>query len=396
MSHCILFVDDEPQILKTFRRVFADTPYNILLASSAHEALELLDKEPVDLLIADVRMPDMDGITLLKTVKERHPQVVRTILSGYADERLIFQSVSQNLAKLYLYKPWQNEQLIQHIERLIHMKDKLDLLKQSDAILTYGDLPTKNNTYQKLMEMLEKNVGINDLVPIIEADLAISSRVMRIANSAFYGMHTNSLRQALVFFGIKYIRELVLTCTLFSSSLSSPLFSQYLEELWQHSILTSRILTGLYDCVLNEKLPEQSHMMSLLHDVGRVAMLDQHPEVFGSLYPNLKNHKTSAALNQETELLGINHEELGGLLLDWWDFPYQVVEGALFHHEPFKANSVNRRLILALHIADRLSWHHPGESLEPLVEPEVIAALGITYDQLNLFMTTVKEIPYAY
>lgn len=396
MTHTILFVDDEPQILKSFKRVFAETAYNILLAPSGEAALKLLEEHVVDLIITDVRMPDMDGITLLSIVKNKYPNVVRTVLSGYAEEKLIFQAVAQNLAKLYLYKPWQNDILLQQVNRLIAMKVKLDGLKQTEAIVTYGDLPTKNNTYLKLMTLLEKNAGINDLVPIIEADMAISSRVMRIANSAFYGMHATTLRQALVFFGIKYIRELVLTCTLFSQSLSSPLISRYMDELWQHALLTSRILTGIYEQIYKEKLPDHAHMMSLLHDVGRVALIDQHPEVFGMLYPNLKNHKSTTALQQERELIGIDHQELGGLLLDWWDFPYLIVEGALYHHEPFNAEPLNRKIILTLHIADRLSWHLPGESIEPLVQPEILKALNIDLERLKLFMATLSDMPYAH
>lgn len=396
MTHTILFVDDEQQILKSFRRVFAETAYTVLLASDGEAALQLLSENEVDLIITDIRMPDMDGIALLGLVKSKYPRVVRTVLSGYADEKLIFQAVSQNLAKIYLYKPWHNEQLLQQVNRLLNMKVKLDQLKQTDTIMTYGDLPTKNMTYIKLMQLLENNAGINDLVPIIEADLAISSRVMRIANSAFYGMHATSLKQALVFFGIKYIRELVLTCTLFNQSLSSPLISRYMDELWQHSLLTSRILTGIYEQLYKEKLPDHAHMMSLLHDVGRVALIDQHPEVFGILYPNLKNHKSGLALEQEKELVGIDHQALGGLLLDWWDFPYLIVEGALFHHEPFNADALNRKVILTLHLADRLSWHLPGESIDPLVQPEVLSALNIQLDDLKLFMANLSEMPFSH
>jgi HD-like signal output (HDOD) protein len=396
MSNTILFVDDEPQILKSFKRVFSETTYNVLLANSGNAALEILASESVDIIITDIRMPEMDGIALLKIVKSEYPHIVRAILSGYADEKLIFQSVSQNLAKLYLYKPWQNENLLQQVERLFKMKVKLDQLKMTDSIVTYEDIPTQNQTYSKLMHLLENNVGITDIVPIIEADLAISSRVLRIANSAFYGVRTSSVKQALIFFGIKYVRELVLTCTLFSRSMSSPLISNYLQEIWNHSLLTSRILTALYEQVFTEKLPEQAYMMSLLHDVGRVVMLDQHPEVFGALYPSFKDHKSKVILEREKEALGITHQELGGLLLDWWDLPYSIVEGALYHHEPFNAETANQRLILILHLADRLSWHKPGDKIQLLVSEDILDALDLTYEQLDIFMTTITEIPFSH
>ncbi len=104
----IPIVDDEVQILKALSRVFFDTDYAIFTAESGQAALSLLEQHEIDLVISDMRMPLMDGYELLSKVKETYPDIIRIILSGYADESTVFKAILHNIAKFYLLKPWHN------------------------------------------------------------------------------------------------------------------------------------------------------------------------------------------------------------------------------------------------------------------------------------------------
>lgn len=95
------------------------------------------------------------------------------------------------------------------MEHLFIMKDRLNSLHLKESLLSCGDFPTQNLTYLKLTAMLKRDAGINEITTIIESDLAISTLVLRIANSAYYGIRSSSVKQALVFFGINHIREIV-------------------------------------------------------------------------------------------------------------------------------------------------------------------------------------------
>lgn len=392
MSRCILLVDDEELILKAFRRIFNETDYTVFLANSGKEALKILSQETIDILVSDMRMPEMDGMELLHRVKLLYPQIIRVILSGYADDQMIFQSLSQNLAKLYLYKPWQNEALIQQMERLFIMKDRLTSLHLKESLLSYGDLPTQNLTYLKLVAMLKRDAGITEITPIIEADLAISTRVLRIANSAYYGIRSSSVKQALVFFGINHIREIVLTCTLFNKASEDSKYTNYLDILWKHSNLTSHILTGIYERILKEKIPDESQMVGLLHDIGRVLLLDQYPVAFEYLSASLEDHNTDQIAAMETKIFGVTHGELGGLMLDWWDFPYSIVEGAIHHHNPIGANLIHEKLVIVLHVADKLSWYKSELNIEDFVDHESLNLLNINSEQLMELMIHIESL----
>ncbi|MFP4474506.1 MAG: response regulator [Desulfatibacillaceae bacterium] len=107
----ILFVDDEVGILSALKRVLRKENFRVLLANSGEHALEILEKEEVQVVVSDQRMPGMNGTELMAVVKRRHPDAVRIILSGYTEVDSITESVNKgNIYKFFL-KPWNDEAL---------------------------------------------------------------------------------------------------------------------------------------------------------------------------------------------------------------------------------------------------------------------------------------------
>ena len=112
----ILLVDDEPNVLKSLRRLIRTAKYNIILANSGKEALEVLAKENVDVVLSDQRMPEMTGTELFKKVKDKYPHTVRMILSGYTELDCIAESINDGAIFRFLTKPWSDEELLNHIK----------------------------------------------------------------------------------------------------------------------------------------------------------------------------------------------------------------------------------------------------------------------------------------
>ncbi len=106
----VLFVDDDEIILRSIKRGFLDEPYNQLLAKSGEEALDILQKEEVHVIVTDMRMPGMDGVELLKIVREKYPHIVRIILSGYADLSDLQAEFSEQEIFKFITKPWKLEE----------------------------------------------------------------------------------------------------------------------------------------------------------------------------------------------------------------------------------------------------------------------------------------------
>ena len=107
----LLFVDDEEGVLNALRRIFMDENYTILTANSGEKALMVLEERQVHLLISDHRMPGMNGAELLKTVRERWPETIRIMLTGYADVNSIMGAVKEGAVYKFITKPWNDEDL---------------------------------------------------------------------------------------------------------------------------------------------------------------------------------------------------------------------------------------------------------------------------------------------
>ncbi|WMN15089.1 response regulator [Pseudomonas piscis] len=108
----VLLVDDEEPILNSLRRLLRGQPYEVLLANSGAQALDILAQQPVDLVMSDARMPGMDGATLLAKVREGYPAARRILLTGYADLDTIVKAVNDGQIHQYLNKPWNDQELL--------------------------------------------------------------------------------------------------------------------------------------------------------------------------------------------------------------------------------------------------------------------------------------------
>ena len=81
----VLFVDDEENILNSLKRVFRKEGYNTFFAMSGKEGLDLLQTQQPGIVVSDQKMPEMTGVEFLKNVKEKAPETLRILLTGYAD-----------------------------------------------------------------------------------------------------------------------------------------------------------------------------------------------------------------------------------------------------------------------------------------------------------------------
>jgi len=106
----VLFVDDERRVLTSMRAMFR-RDYEVLLANSGQEAIDLLREHNVDVIVSDQRMPGMTGVEVLKAVKSLAPNAMRILLTGYADLKAIEASINEGEVFRYLTKPCPSEQL---------------------------------------------------------------------------------------------------------------------------------------------------------------------------------------------------------------------------------------------------------------------------------------------
>lgn len=150
----VLLVDDEEPILNSLRRLLRGQPYDVLLATSGAQALEILEQQPVNLVMSDARMPNMDGATLLALVHERYPATARIMLTGYADPSAIIKAINEGQIHRYISKPWNDEEMLLTLrqalehQHLAHERERLEKLTR-----------VQNEQLKLLNSTLEKHVA---------------------------------------------------------------------------------------------------------------------------------------------------------------------------------------------------------------------------------------------
>ncbi|WP_180699437.1 HD domain-containing phosphohydrolase [Pseudomonas crudilactis] len=150
----VLLVDDEESILNSLRRLLRGQPYDLLLATSGVQALEILAQQPVNLVVSDARMPGMDGASLLAHVRERYPATARIMLTGYADPAAIIKAINDGQIHRYISKPWNDEELQLILRQSLehqHSEQERERLERLNQV--------QNEQLRLLNSTLEKHVA---------------------------------------------------------------------------------------------------------------------------------------------------------------------------------------------------------------------------------------------
>jgi response regulator RpfG family c-di-GMP phosphodiesterase len=131
----ILCVDDEPSILSALRRLFRSHGIQVLAAESGQAGLDILAIEAVDLVISDMRMPQMDGVVFLEHVRQRKPDILRLLLTGYADVASIMGAINRGEIYRYIAKPWDDNEIVLTVKDALERSALVQEKKRLEALV---------------------------------------------------------------------------------------------------------------------------------------------------------------------------------------------------------------------------------------------------------------------
>jgi HD-like signal output (HDOD) protein len=355
MKPILYFIDDEPNLVQALRRILhsmRDT-WDMRFASSGAEALKMMEKAPPDMVVSDMRMPEMDGAELLRQVQRRFPQAVRLIFSGNSDQKMISRAVA--VAHQYLAKPCSGGILKDVLSRSLALRRVLhdpQLLVITGRI---GNLPSLPQLYFDMLQEIQKPEPCMEIISgIIERDVAMTARILQIVNSSFFGLSRRvvNIHEAIVMLGLNTLKALILMNSVFAAHEAGRMQAHELAELWEHSGLVAQLA---HDIASYEKQPQKildlTRTVGILHDSGKVLFreLDSYG---GKIQPCLENSRKSVA-QAEYEVYGMSHAELGGYLLGIWGLPHDIVEPVTWHHRPSRLEAETAVETLAyIHFAD--------------------------------------------
>jgi len=351
-------------------------------AASGQEALDLMATKPFDVIVSDMRMPGMDGATLLTEVMNRHPQTVRFVLSGQSDEETIFRSIGPT--QQFMAKPCDPEVLKATVDRAFALRDQLNSEDIKRLVSQMPVLPPLPESYKRLMDELRSpDCSIGAVGRIIGSDVGMTAKILQWVNSAFFGVrqHVSNPTQAISFLGLDTIRALVLMLGAFSHVAEAKLPAGFsFDGFCQHSIAVGAYAQAICKSEgLGDKDLSDTFTGAILHDSGMLILainrLTQYREV---LSRTLRD--PVALTDAELEAFGCTHAEVGAYLLGLWGLPDPVVEAVAFHHRPSECPAQHFSPLTAVHVADYLEHETRDESKgrkRPQLDFDYLKRLGL-------------------
>jgi HD-like signal output (HDOD) protein len=353
MRH-ILFVDDDRDLLDGMRDALRPRrrEWRMTFVTSGEAALSVFAREPVDILVSDLRMPGMDGAALLAKVAHLQPDTVRIVLSGYANPETIGRVAA--VAHRILVKPSPIEDVTRVIERSCVLLDVTGEVQLIRAAAGACALPSPSETYSELTTLLaDSETTTEQVAAVLERDIALSAKVLQLVNSEYFAPRqpVSGLFDAVTLLGYDTVRALVLSAEAFQKfdpTASIPGFSlDTLQRRSQH--------VGHLAHKLSQGDPEADAALAagLLLDVGLLVLAAHEPDYLADVL--VATTSEGRPMHEiEFDRKGITHAEIGAHLLALWGLPHTIVEAVAHHHRPLRSPIPSFDTVAVAHIADAL------------------------------------------
>ena len=340
----ILIVDDEELVLKSLKREFFDADFETVLAASAKEGLEILASKNVDVVITDVQMPEMNGLEFLEIVKDKYPGITRIILSGFVEEAMVISAITRRVATSYFTKPWVTKSFKKNIEQTLQLRKTLEDQALLSLISRIDKLPTLPVIYQEFEQAVARDMPVKKIAGIVQEDVSISTRLLQVVNSAYYGQgKISSIDRAIMALGLKFVKDIVFAVSLIEQMDWTPDQTRHLERIFLHSSLVSFGIKAVYETAFDKKLNDTYASAGITHDIGRLILLQFFPERYEAVFSHHLENPDKDFQTCEIDLgyANMTHCELGAYFLNWWNLPDTNIKLALFHHAHVPSADIN-------------------------------------------------------
>jgi PAS domain S-box-containing protein len=182
MERTLLLVDDDRQVLHSLARLFRNEGYRLLTAASGAEALDLLARNDVQVIVSDQWMPSLTGVELLTKARELYPDSIRIILSGHADLGVVTRALNIGHVDKFLFKPWDDELLLASVR---------------EAFAHFSLLPD-GSRFLRIFQNLENPAGLTRKLLFVDSDEnVLNALLLLFRDQGYYLLTARSAQEAL-------------------------------------------------------------------------------------------------------------------------------------------------------------------------------------------------------
>jgi response regulator RpfG family c-di-GMP phosphodiesterase len=370
-DHTVLFVDDEVNILKALQRLLRNEPMNVLTAPRPEQALELLEREDAQVVVTDQRMPDMSGVDMLSLIRERNPNIVRMMLTGYTEMNIAVEAINRGEIFRLITKPWNDDELKATLRQAFDHYDLKREIKRLNQVTR------------------EQNFKLQDMNKNLEAKVRERTRQLAEKNDELRTGYVQTVRA---------LAEAIDAKDAYTRGHSERV-----------GVYASRIARQLG---MRKEMIERVYISGILHDVGKIGV------------PDAIITKPARLTPEEYEEIN-KHPEIGARILEPVEFLADVVPCVRHHHEWFDGSECGypyglrgeqiplpSRIILVADTVEAMSSNRPYRNGLPLdvvvrelhkysgsqFDPEVVGALmKLLDDEGDEFIQTHQKFDiYAF
>ncbi|MBF0344172.1 MAG: HDOD domain-containing protein [Nitrospirae bacterium] len=406
----LLIVDNSKTSRKILRRQIHELlpESKIVEAGNAKEAREILENSPIDLVISELDMPEIDGFELLEWVRNRPqsktlPFIIYTLVG---DPDSIGRSVRLG-ATDYILKPCTSEILTHKIQ--YNIEKVREMILQKKEIAKAVSIPTQPQILIEINEEMNKTTpDLKKIIASVKRDAALSAKVIKIANSPFFSnADVSTIERAMNILGLKEFKNTVLISLMQNLTGKKKAVS---DRFWNHLLYTAELSRFIAEHRLPEfgifisgaerrqEFTNQAYMAGLFHDCGMLLLLDKFDDYNMVTMFNLINNVIEA----EQAQFFTNHCAMGHILLHSWGIPRIICEAVRYHHNDDIPVSDDvdrlsqRRLWAVLQLADYICrFGITSGSCDENTDIAWMQSYEKTTYELSLSLKDLKELKIA-
>jgi DNA-binding NarL/FixJ family response regulator len=343
----ILFVDDEARILDGLRRMLWSrrNEWTMEFATGGAAALAALRAAPFDVVVTDMRMPEMDGAALLEVVNHEWPATARVVLSGQTEHAAAERAA--RVAHQFVSKPCEPAELASTLARLASDHRLVPDHAVRHVLGHVLTVPSPPVVYGELARALGEAAPLSRVAALVRRDPGLTATVLRLVDTTFFGRGGTSPRMesALGTLGPGPLRSVVLAGQSANAQAVAAIGDALsLDDEARHARLTAAVARALAPPGID---PHVASKAGLLYNVGRLVSA-----AFLQSYP------------------GVPHGDVGGYLLGLWGLRRDVVAAVAHRDQPDRADDADAALVATVHVADVLAVGLSGVRRTP-ASPEI-------------------------
>ena len=354
---------------------FLGEDYDSHIAPGGADALALLEAMPMDIIVSDLAMPEMNGREFLSRVVAKFPETIRIVVSGFADQLTVAQCLM--FGHRYFQKPFLLENFAGTLKRICQLKHLIGNEKIKRVVCELGALPTPPDTYFRLTEVLNSpDSTIEDITAIVLEDPGLTVKVLQIVNSAEFGVarRITTPAEAVQLIGAEILRALMLSVQAFKFYETKPPKSISVTQLWSHSLRTAVAAKRLarYEKLTIEQ-SEAAFVSGLLHDIGKLVLAANVDSDYDIAIKRSREEGLPLGIIEQV-IFGATHAQIGAFLLGLWGLPDEVVEAVEVHHSLGTLTAKGFSVSTAVHVAQCLE---PATNRFANLDHEYLKQIGV-------------------